>query len=110
MLHIGCVQACNTLPWETWHGQILRLSKMAMTVAEIKSLLLISAGLNYAILIIWFAAFLRFHDGLLRLHRRWFALSAEAFDAIHYAAMSLYKIGILLLNVAPLVAMLVLSK
>lgn len=74
------------------------------------SLLLISAGLNYAILIIWFAAFLRFHDGLLRLHRRWFALSAEAFDAIHYAAMSLYKIGILLLNVAPLVAMLVLSK
>ncbi|MGZ5055092.1 MAG: DUF6868 family protein [Methylobacter sp.] len=39
------------------------------------------------------------------LHNRWFSLSAETFDTIHYVGMALYKIGILLLNIAPLIAL-----
>ena len=42
---------------------------------------------------------------LFRLHTRWFRLSVERFDAIHYAAMALYKVGILLLNLVPYVAL-----
>jgi len=39
------------------------------------------------------------------LHTRWFKLSVETFDAIHYAGMSVYKIGVLLLNLAPFAAL-----
>ncbi len=81
-----------------------------MTVAEIKEILLWSVGINYGILVIWFGAFCIAHDWLYRLHSRWFKLSVETFDAIHYAGMATYKVGILLLTVVPLVALLVVSK
>ncbi|MGZ4970473.1 MAG: DUF6868 family protein [Methylobacter sp.] len=75
-----------------------------MSPDAIKTLLLYSLAFNYAILIIWFGVFSLAHDSVYRLHSRWFSLSLETFDAIHYAGMALYKIGILLLNIAPLVA------
>jgi hypothetical protein len=42
---------------------------------------------------------------MYRLHTRWFKLSVETFDAIHYAGMSVYKIGVILFNLAPLAAL-----
>ena len=38
------------------------------------------------------------------MHSRWFKLSVETFDAIHYAGLAVYEIGILLVNLVPLVA------
>jgi hypothetical protein len=38
-------------------------------------------------------------------HGRWFGLTAAQFDAIHYGGMSAYKIGILLLNLVPYIAL-----
>ncbi|HEX2928692.1 MAG TPA: hypothetical protein VHV54_03200 [Candidatus Binatia bacterium] len=35
----------------------------------------------------------------------WFRLSVEQFDMLHYAGMSLFKIGILLLNLVPYTAL-----
>ena len=75
-----------------------------MNPDAIKTLLLYSLAFNYAILMIWFAAFSLAHDRLYRLHSRWFRLSPETFDALHYASMAFYKIGIIMLNLAPLVA------
>jgi hypothetical protein len=40
-----------------------------------------------------------------RLHTRWFKLSVETFDALHYEGISIYKIGIMLLNLVPLIAL-----
>jgi len=76
-----------------------------MNPDTIKALLLYSLAFNYAILIIWFGVFSLAHDSMYRLHSRWFNLSAETFDAIHYASMALYKIGIMLLNITPLIAL-----
>jgi hypothetical protein len=45
------------------------------------------------------------HDGMLRIHRRWFRLSRDQFDALHYAGMSVFKIGIILFNLVPFVAL-----
>ncbi|MGJ0484794.1 MAG: DUF6868 family protein [Methylomicrobium sp.] len=42
------------------------------------------------------------HASIYRLHTRWFKLSVETFDAIHYSGMAIYKVGVLLFNVAPL--------
>ena len=35
------------------------------------------------------------------LHGRWFRLSNEQFDTVHYAGMAVYKIGVLLFNLVP---------
>ena len=76
-----------------------------MNPDTIKTLLLYSLAFNYALLMIWFGVFSLAHDGLYRLHKRWFNFSTETFDALHYAGMAGYKIGIILLNIAPLVAL-----
>ena len=39
------------------------------------------------------------------LHGRWFKLPDATFDAIHYGGMAAYKIGIMLFNLAPLLAL-----
>ncbi len=61
--------------------------------------------INYAMLILWFLLFMAARENIYRLHRRWFRLSPETFDAIHYGGMGLYKIGIFLFNLAPLLAL-----
>jgi len=72
---------------------------------EIKTVLLWGVGLNYLFLIIWFGVFVFAHDWMYRLHGRWFKLSVETFDSIHYAGLAGYKIGIFLLNLVPLIAL-----
>ena len=76
-----------------------------MNPDTLKTLLLYSLAFNYALLLVWFGVFSLAHDWIYRLHRRWFSLSTDTFDALHYAGMSIYKIGIILLNIAPLVAL-----
>ena len=36
---------------------------------------------------------------------RWFRLSDEQFDSLHYLGMSIYKIGILLFNLVPFIVL-----
>ncbi|PKO25926.1 MAG: hypothetical protein CVU35_01750 [Betaproteobacteria bacterium HGW-Betaproteobacteria-8] len=76
-----------------------------MTVQQIHDLLLYSLIINYVILLIWFGVILFAHDWVYRLHTRWFNIPMQTFDIIHYASMAAYKIGILLLNLAPLLAL-----
>lgn len=76
-----------------------------MTAIEIKQILLWCVGINYGVLLVWFAVFVFAHDWLYRLHARWFKLPVESFDALHYAGMSVYKIGVIVLNLVPLVAL-----
>jgi hypothetical protein len=74
-------------------------------MSAIKEVLLWCAGINYGVLLVWFGVFVYAHDWMYRLHTRWFKLSAETFDALHYAGLSIYKIGIILLNLVPLIAL-----
>ena len=61
--------------------------------------------LNYAILIIWFFAFVFIKNFIKKLHLQWFKLSDTQFDAIHYSAMAVYKILILVFNLVPYIAL-----
>ena len=58
-----------------------------MNPDTIKELLLCSLAINYGVLIIWSAVFILAHDWVYRLHSRWFKISVETFDALHYAGM-----------------------
>ena len=49
-------------------------------------------------------------DWVKRLHSRWFQLSDSTFDAVHYGGMALYKIGIFLFNLVPLIAIYLIGK
>jgi hypothetical protein len=73
-----------------------------MSVHEIKEVLLWCVGINYALLLIWVGIFMWAHDGLYRMHTRWFKLSAETFDTMNYAGIGIYKLGIMLFNLVPL--------
>lgn len=81
-----------------------------MDVNEIRQALLWCVVLNYAILFVWFGVFMLAHDGIYQLHSRWFKLPVERFDAIQYAGMTVYKIGIILLNLVPLLALYLLTS
>jgi len=70
-----------------------------------RDFLLWCAVANYGVLLLWFVVFVWAHDWMLRLHGRWFRLSSEHFDAIHYIGMSIYKIGVLLFNIVPYAAL-----
>ena len=76
-----------------------------MTLDAVRDLLLWCTVINYAVLLLWFLVFKFAHGWMYRLHGRWFRLSPERFDAIHYAAMAVYKIGVLLFNLVPYLAL-----
>jgi hypothetical protein len=76
-----------------------------MSIAIVRKVLLWCTVINYGVLILWWLCFLFAHDWMYGLHSRWFHLSVEQFDALHYAGMALYKIGILLFNLVPYIAL-----
>jgi Family of unknown function (DUF6868) len=76
-----------------------------MNLEIARDALLWCAVINYGVLLLWFLFFRFAHDWMYRFHGRWFRIPAEQFDAIHYTAMAIYKIGILLLNLVPYVAL-----
>ncbi len=76
-----------------------------MTMSEIKEVLIWCLGINYGVMLIWFGVFVYAHDWMYRLHTRWFKLSVETFGALHYAGLSIYKIGVILFNLVPLIAL-----
>ncbi len=76
-----------------------------MSFESVRRALLWCALLNYGILVVWFLFFMLAHDWMYLFHSRWFHISVEQFDLLHYAGMSIYKIGILLFNLVPFVAL-----
>lgn len=76
-----------------------------MTVVIIRDVLAWCTVINFALLLWWFVFFSLAHDWLFRLHTRWFTISEERFDAIHYAGMAFFKICIFVFNLVPYLAL-----
>jgi hypothetical protein len=80
-----------------------------MSIAMARSALLWCAVINYAVLLIWFLLYMLPHWWLYRLWGRWLRLTPEQFDTLNIAGIVLYKLGILLFNLVPLVALYVIG-
>jgi hypothetical protein len=91
-------------------ADVSRRGELAMNVQFASDFLLWCVVLNYVILLWWLVAFVFAHGWMFKLHSRWFHLSEERFDSIHYAGMSVYKVGILLFNLTPYVALRILES
>ena len=50
---------------------------------------------------LWFLVFVFARDFVFRIHTRWFKISEERFDEIHYTMMGYYKMAVILFNLAP---------
>jgi len=80
-----------------------------MTIEVARRFLLWCTVIDYGALLVWFLVFVFAHEWMRRIHGKWFQLAPEQFDALHYAGMSIFKIGILLFNLVPLVALSILG-
>ena len=76
-----------------------------MSIDVVRNAFLWCTVINYVVLLTWFLLYVLPHRWLYRLWARWFPLTAEQFDAINFAGIALYKLGILLFNLAPYVAL-----
>ena len=76
-----------------------------MTLETIRSVLAWCLVMNLGLLLWWFLFFTLAHDWTYRYHSKWFNLSVDKFDAIHYGGIALFKIGVLLFNLVPYLAL-----
>jgi hypothetical protein len=76
-----------------------------MSIDVVRNAFLWCTVINYVLLVVWFLLYVLPHEWLYRLCVRWFRLTAEQFDAVNFAGIALYKLGILLFNLVPYVAL-----
>ncbi len=76
-----------------------------MNIEFMREFLLWCTIINFGILMVWFLFFVVARNWMHRFHGRWFRLSDEGFDAAHYTGMAIFKIGIILFNLVPLVVL-----
>jgi hypothetical protein len=76
-----------------------------MSVEILSRFLLWCAVVNYALLIVWFLAFLLARGWIYGMHNKLFRVSVEQFNAINYAGIAFYKILILVFNLIPYIAL-----
>lgn len=76
-----------------------------MDVPTLSKILGWSALINLGMLTFWFLAFVFAGARIHQLHSRWFKVSRETFDAAHYCGLGIFKLAVLLFNVAPWAAL-----
>ena len=76
-----------------------------MTLEAIRSMLGWCTLINWAMMLIWLLFMRVGHDWVYGLHGKWFGLSVQEFDAIHYRGLLTYKVGVFLFNFVPYLAL-----
>ncbi len=76
-----------------------------MTIDVIKQVFFWCFVINMGMLLWWFLAIILMHDFVYRMHSKWFKMSVEKFDSIHYLGMAIFKILIFVFNLVPYIAL-----
>jgi hypothetical protein len=76
-----------------------------MNIQLMRDILKWCSIINCGLLLFWFLLFMLAHDWMIHFYGRWFRLSADQFDAINFAELVFFKIGIILFNLVPLAAL-----
>lgn len=76
-----------------------------MSLELLRDVLFWCTIINFSFLWLWLLFFMFAHDWMYGLHTRWFKVSVERFDAIHYAGMAMYKMAFIIFNAVPLIAL-----
>ena len=76
-----------------------------MTIEMMRAVLGWCSIINMGLLLWWFFAITVLHDWVYRFHSKWFKLSVESFDTIHYAGIAFFKIAVFVFNIVPYFAL-----
>ncbi len=76
-----------------------------MTIELIMAVLGWCTLINLGLLIWWFLFLVVAHEWTVRLHTKWFRISPEKFDAIHYSLIGVFKMGVIIFNLVPYLAL-----
>ena len=80
-----------------------------MSLEMLSNWLLVCGLINMAMLMLWGMMFIFARDWIYKVHTKWFNLSDEKFDGIHYSGMALYKLVIFFFNLVPYFALLIID-
>ncbi|MCW8962194.1 MAG: hypothetical protein OQL16_00265 [Gammaproteobacteria bacterium] len=83
--------------------------EQAMSMSEVRDVLMWSAIINYSVLLWWFFFITMAHDWTYRMHSRFFQLTEQQFDVTHYAGIGLFKILVFIFNIVPWLAILIIE-
>jgi hypothetical protein len=86
-------------------GNTIAAKREDEIMESVKQMLAWSTIINYAILLIWFVVFWLGRDWLARTHGRIFDVPPEKIKTMMYLLIGIYKLGILLFNFVPYVAL-----
>ncbi|MBN1788824.1 MAG: hypothetical protein JW806_10595 [Sedimentisphaerales bacterium] len=81
-----------------------------MTADIMRGFFLWSFLINMALLFLTFAIFCFGRNWVYRMHTKWFKISRDTFDALWYGFLGFYKTAIIMLNLVPYLALLIVSK
>ncbi len=76
-----------------------------MTVELLQALLGWSGLINMGILLLWFLLIFTFPDWIYEIHRKFYPISRESFNNIHYAGMMIYKLFSFMFFIVPYIAL-----
>jgi hypothetical protein len=76
-----------------------------VTIETARSFFLWCSVINYALLGLWALLATLGRGWLYGLVGRVFPMSREQFDLLNYAGITLYKVGVLLFNIVPLISL-----
>lgn len=79
-----------------------------MLLDLVMNLLFWSFIINSVFFAVWLLTFIYAHQWMYLMHYRWFRISEETFDAIHYALIGFYKLFIVSFNLVPYLILLIL--
>lgn len=72
-----------------------------MSIETVECFLFWSFIINFLLFILWGLAFIFFHQKMYLTHLRWFRISEETFDTVHYFLMGAFKIFVFCFNLIP---------
>ncbi|MDO9542140.1 MAG: hypothetical protein Q7J98_07440 [Kiritimatiellia bacterium] len=65
--------------------------------------------INYGLLILMSLILISAGDWIHRLHSKWFPMPKETFNVVIYSFLGVYKIGVIIFNLVPFVALLIMK-
>lgn len=76
-----------------------------MTLEIVRSILAWCLVFDLLILFLWFGWFVFGRDFIYRMHSKWFPMSVDHFNRIHYAGIAIFKICIIVFHLGPYLAL-----
>jgi len=72
-----------------------------MCIGTLKQILGLCSIINLVVLLFWFIMMAFANKAIYKIHSRWFKISEEHFNAIHYTGIMYYKLAIFVFFIIP---------